>query len=66
MEKQHKIWVTEPITERSTEAVDEEDFYDGMEEETPEVYTCTDCDRKDVCEYAFDSYCTGGDCLWLK
>lgn len=29
-------------------------------------YTCTDCENKDKCEYAFDDYCTDGDCLAIK
>lgn len=29
-------------------------------------YTCNDCDDKDNCEYAFDDYCTDGDCLVIK
>lgn len=31
-----------------------------------ERYTCFDCPDKDTCEYAFDAYCTDGDCLILK
>lgn len=28
--------------------------------------TCNDCDRKDICDFAFDLYNYDGDCLWLK
>lgn len=29
-------------------------------------FTCTDCDKRDICKYAFDYYNTNGECLALK
>jgi hypothetical protein len=29
-------------------------------------FTCNNCSDKEWCEYAYDSYCTGGDCLAIK
>jgi len=29
-------------------------------------YTCSDCYEKEWCKYAYDPYCTDGDCLAIK
>jgi len=29
-------------------------------------YTCFNCTDKETCEYAFDDFCTDGDCLAIK
>jgi len=29
-------------------------------------YTCDDCEDRNTCEFAYDSYNTNGDCLALK
>lgn len=34
--------------------------------ETPENYTCHDCELLRRCPYAYDMYNTNGDCLYIK
>jgi len=29
-------------------------------------FTCDNCPDRDKCEYAYDPYCTDGDCLAVK
>lgn len=38
----------------------------AMKMAVDEVITCETCEDNDKCEYAFDPYNTGGDCLALK
>ena len=30
------------------------------------IFTCDTCSRAPHCEWVYDLYNTGGDCIWLK
>ena len=31
-----------------------------------DIFTCDACSRAPLCEWVYDLYNTGGDCIWLK
>jgi hypothetical protein len=39
---------------------------EGMKKCPAMDWTCTDCGEKDICQFAFDLYCTDGECLAMK
>ena len=65
MNKKTKIW-THTMTPKESAEPSQEEFIEVPEDETELRSTCDSCDIVNSCEYAYDPYCTGGDCLWIK